>query len=367
MPRRRNGPARETRTVKATTRIGVSMILCLGALTAARAFDAAPQVVPPPAPPTNVRVETNATSLSGFPGTGTRPYSASSPWNTPIPANAAIDANSGAMIATVSANGNLRSDPSQYTYPVYIADSTTPRTTMTCTGTVSTNNPDGTRATSSTKQMAGVPIPSNATASTGTDAQMIIIDTNSGDEYDIWQFVRPSGCANMTKYVQGAKRGATETSYMSRGAGVPYFAGLVRPFEIAQGHIDHALAFAYKGVRSGRCVWPASKTDGSSTGTDSIPEGARLQLDPSLDVTTIPGLSAAGQIIARALQQYGAYVIDYSGSNKLYPESTITAPWGTTLTATTVSPIPVSRLRVLQLPGAYWASTYAPSWGGCVQ
>lgn len=345
--------------MKATIRIGLANALCLAVLAAAGVLA---QSVPAPAPPTNVQVGTTLPP-SLFPATGQRPYTFESPWNTPIPANAVEDSNSAAMIGTIS--GSLRSDPTQYTYPVYLADSTTPRVTMTCSGTASTINQDGTRTSSS--QMSGVPIPASATASSGTDGQIVIIDRTTGDEYDIWQFTPPSSCVNMTKYAAGVYRTAAETTYISRGAGVPYFAGLVRPWEIAQGHIDHAIAFAYPSPRSTRCVYPASKTDGTSTGTYSIPEGARIQLDPAVDVNTISGLSAAGRVIARALQVYGAYLIDVSGSNKLYPESSITANWGTTVTATTVSAIPVGDLRVLKLPSAYWASTYTANYGKCVK
>jgi len=253
--------------VNATIRLGVATAVSLGTLAIVVA--AAPQA---PAPPTNVRVlGQGSTGSGGFAATGQRPYSANSPWNTPIPAGAPIDSHSASMVTTIASNGSFRSDPAQYTYPVYFADGSTPRVTMVCTGTVATNQVDGTRTSSSSRQMANVPIPSGVTASAGTDGQIIVIDKDTGDEYDIWRFINPNGCTNMTKYVRGVHRSAAETSYASRGAGVPYFAGLVRPWEIASGRIDHALAFAYSTIRSTRCVWPASKTDGTSTSTASLP------------------------------------------------------------------------------------------------
>jgi hypothetical protein len=242
---------------------------------------------------------------------------------------------------------------------------------------------------------------------------IVVIDRITGDEYDIWQFAYPDTCRIMTKYVQGVYRSGAEAAYASRGAGVPYLSGLVRPWEIAQGHIDHALALGYPMVDRVRCVWPASKSDGTID-LAGIPEGARIQLDPTLDVDTLEGLSATGRVIARALQVYGAYLVDTSGSNKLYPESAITAAWdgpasptpgrgrvanpvpprnetggldgaypgglawaypdrptvrssGATLTVTTVSAIPVGRLRVLQLPTAFRSGPYSPTHGQCVQ
>jgi PKD repeat protein len=302
-------------------------------------------------------------------GRAQRPYTADSPWNTPIPADATVDANSAAMIATIAANddGELRSSPNQYTYPVHFADATTPRVTLVCTGRVWVNAADGSASNVTSKQLPNVPIPADAQPGGGDDNQIIVIDTETGDEYDVYRFAPPNGCENVTKYERGVFRDAVETTYISRGAGVPYLAGLIRPWEIAQGRIEHALAFAYHTNRLGRCVYPASNTDGKVDQLDVLPEGARLRLDPTLDVETIPGLDRTGRIIARALQEYGAYNIDNSGSNKLYPEDNLTANWGTTLVASTVSMIPVDRLQVLRLPDAYWAETYSPTHGDCVK
>ena len=212
-----------------------------------------------------------------------------------------------------------------------------------------------------------VPIPPGAKPSAGSDGQMIVVDLETGDEYDIWRYSAPNRCENITKYVRGVHRDAVEENYRSRGAGVPYLAGLIRPWEIAQGRIEHALAFGYSLTRSTRCVWPASKTDGKSDNPNAIPQGARIQLDPALDVDSIPGLDRTGRIIARALQEYGAFLIDTSGANKIYVEDNLTAEWGATLITTTVSAIPVESLRVLALPAGYWSEKYEPNFGNCVQ
>ncbi len=54
--------------------------------------------------------------------------------------------------------------------------------------------------------------------------------------------------------------GVPPRGFSSRGAGVPYLAGLVRKCEIEQGHIDHALAFVYPRTTA-RFVFPATKSD----------------------------------------------------------------------------------------------------------
>jgi len=308
------------------------------------------------------------TVSDAWPTTGRRPYTASSVWNTALAANAAVDSRSAQMIATIAASstGRLRSDPDQYTYPVVFADAATPRVTLTCTSLCSTVTADGKRQPS-TKSMT-IPLPSSARPSAGSDAQLIVIDRVSGDEYNLFEFSSAARSAtNASRYVNGVHRDGMPSSYISRGAGIPYLAGLIRPWEIAAGRIDHAIPFAYALTRADRCVFPATKTDGKQTRLDAIPEGARLRLDPRLDVNAITGLDRTGRIIARALQQYGAIAVDSSGSNKLYAESSVTAAWDGILDASTVGAIPVSRLQIMTLPAGYWSSTYAAIWGSCAR
>jgi hypothetical protein len=307
-----------------------------------------------------------------------RPYTAIGPWNVAIPSGATIDGNSTAMIATIgqSSNGGvLTSDTTQYSYPVYVADASTPRHDIACMKykcTVVTGT-----GTTTTALLSRVPIPALALPSTGDDGQMIIIDSTNGTEYDLWQAVKStSGWSVSNGSVYNVGWDGAPSRYGSRGAGVPYFAGLIRPWEIRQGHVDHAIAFAYPGPAAGKCAYPASKTDGASTSSVAIPEGARLQLDPSLDSADFDrlGLNSTARIIARALQRYGMIVIDRSGRPKIYAENLTanpyaTASWSDTaiaLTSSTVSAIPYTSFRVLALPSGYWTgSTTSLMHGSC--
>jgi hypothetical protein len=150
----------------------------------------------------------------------------------------------------------------------------------------------------------------------------------------------------------------------------------VRPWEITQGHIDHAIAFGYPFPARDRCVFPASKTDGDSDLPDAIPEGARLQLNPQLTEADFDrlGLDRTGKIIARALQKYGMILVDYSGRPKIYVENLADNPlarqaWSDPqlrLTDSTIEQIPYSSFRVLALPAAYWnPSLTGPTHGDC--
>jgi hypothetical protein len=143
--------------------------------------------------------------------------------------------------------------------------------------------------------------------------------------------------------------GVPPSGFGSRGAGVPYLAGLVRPCEISQGHIDHALAFAYQNTTS-RFVRPATKSDG--TASSGMPEGSHLQLDPSISASTIAGWGCTGACltIARALQRYGMYLIDSAGHPKVFLEYQGTAHWSSAVSASTTNPIPLPDFRVVDDP-----------------
>jgi hypothetical protein len=207
-----------------------------------------------------------------------------------------------------------------------------------------------------------VPIPDGAQESAGADAQIVIWNIDSGDE---WGFYHASenanGSWNVTNgYYYNTKWSAvSHRPFIPRGAGVPYLAGLTRPWEISQGQIDHALAFGYD-YPANEFVYPATSTDGLGTFPPDLPEGARLQLDPTLTDSDFDtwGLDSVGKIIAHALQDYGMIVVDNSGRPKLYMEYEGTAGWGGILNSNTVDPIPLSAFRVLDLNGPYPGTPY---------
>ena len=89
-----------------------------------------------------------------------------------------------------------------------------------------------------------------------------------------------------------------------------------------------------------------------------IPEGYRIQLDPSIDVGAIPGITPGEKVIAKTLQTYGAYLVDQGGATmafpfELVPDATSSNPgqvWvnaGFTWDYFGMSHIPWNRLTVL--------------------
>lgn len=290
-----------------------------------------------------------AASATGLPGGGCRPpYSRNSPWNTPIRAGAGVASDSDRLVSTI--NRPLTSDPSQFTYPVYLASARRPKRTIRVDSRMSLVVAPN-RLHGITGFTAQVRLPPYAQPSPGGDDQIIVLDPHSGEEWGFWEFSNDGGHMSATNgYRYNAKwSGVAPKGFGSRGAGMTYLAGLVRPCEIAQGHIDHALAFVY-GHTTHQFVYPARKSDGHAPPGEGLPEGARLQLNPHLSARTIRswGCHGACLTIARALQRYGMFVVDTGGHPKLTVEAEQTAHWRGQIKASTVSPIRVGAFKLLR-------------------
>jgi 3-phytase len=284
-----------------------------------------------------------------------RPYTDSSPWNTPISAGVVVHPDSGMHVAALGSP--LTSNPAQFTFPIYLVDAATPRETVTLTGWYSNVTNGGRTLVNQREGTVDLPIPVGALPAAGTDAQMIMIDPLTGEEWGLSRATRDPATGSWTgwtayhystRWSAVPPYDATGRSFVPRGAGLPYLAGLVRPCELARGRIDHAIAFAYD-FPSKQFVYPATKSDGNSTGSPDVPEGSRLQLDPALTAADLAALGCIGHCltVARALQVYGMYVIDNSRRPKIMVEYEGTAAWGGAVTASTVSPIPMSSFRLL--------------------
>jgi hypothetical protein len=81
------------------------------------------------------------------------------------------------------------------------------------------------------------------------------------------------------------------------------------------GEINHALHFATDIAAPVDFRYPSQSTDGINLAgvANPIPEGARIQLDPSIDLEAIPGITQYELILGKALQKYGAYCGDNGG------------------------------------------------------
>jgi hypothetical protein len=237
--------------------------------------------------------------------TASRPFAGTSPLNVPVVGAPAIDPNSGAMIARVARAGQGYANLVEFGIPVFEATSSTPRQPVRCTITDWGPCPFGTDPR---------PIPVDARPSAGSDGAMVVVDRTAGTIDEYWQ-AAPAGTGWTTSWGAINTLSGSGWGGGSTGAGASRLAGVVRVAEIQAGVIPHALVVQSDTVCATTFRPPAWKTDGDSTRSDCIPEGARLQLDPAVDVTAIPGITPGEVAVARALQVYGAYLIDRAGTS----------------------------------------------------
>jgi hypothetical protein len=275
-----------------------------------------------------------------------RLFAAASPWNTPIASGAAVDANSPVFVQSIvdaARDKGWLVAAKRWTVPIYLADQGSALQTFSLTA-------DWAPAS----RISGVPVPAAAAPDPTSDGHLAIVDPLRGCEYDFWKAAKGadgSWSAAWGNALPLDGPGVFPQGVSARGSGFALTAGVIRPGELARGVIDHALVFSYPYTKAGGPVAPATESDGQSTLPGALPEGARLQLDPTLDLSAF-GLSSWQVTIARALQRYGMILGDTGGGVSFYaqnPQSTDAAyPWGDATYADLPAQL-LSHLRVLQL------------------
>lgn len=254
-----------------------------------------------------------------------RPYSDSSPFNTPIPADVQVLPNSAAIVAS----SNLGTTPStmkvgsapnmDYSHPIYFAKAGDPSYTIQC-GSGGVNG-------------RSIQIPAGAQPTTSSDAHMSVVQPD-GWEYDFWQASAPAGgtvrcsIAYRQRYDGlGITTAAMKRQDRSIGGGTAAnfgaAAGLIRANEIKAGVIPHALFLVIRGGSSG-AVYPAYPPSGSASGSSPV-MGQRYRLnmtDAQIDGSCAPGWE---KTIAKAMAHYGLYYGDKGGDGfGLMMESSLT-------------------------------------------
>lgn len=282
-------------------------------------------------------------------------YSDESPFNTKIPVDPALDQASDTMIQALQEAGGYENKIvvaiRSWSVALFFANETTPRYDVTLTAPWSTF-----------KKFLNVPIPDGAVPDPEDDGQLAIIDLSEGYEYDFWQ-ARRTGTGWSAAWGNRIKlnsKGIYARGLSARGSGFALLAGLITPDELESGRIDHALCFSFPYPKTGGPVSPATESDGTSRAPGAIPEGARLQLDPDLELDLLD-LTPAEKMIARALQEYGMILVDNGGGVELEAVNPIgydSDPYSTYFHIDEeglayITSIPLNRFRVLKLPAQY--------------
>ncbi|MHA0288025.1 carbohydrate-binding domain-containing protein [Mycobacterium sp. C3-094] len=270
----------------------------------------------------SVRVVAATGTTPTPPSTSGAPFFGAADWLwKPIPANATIDSNSATWVSYLAAPGKSRiANLYQYAIKLITASqvtSTTPRYDVSFTQPWG-SDPFGTNT---------VPIPTGTKIPPGSDGHLAILDPATGKAYGIWQ-AKYNSTTNTWSGSWGGMTSLTgngvDTSGSATAAGIARYAGVVTGAEFsaavaANTGINHALVFSTD-IAGSPFVSPAVKSDGQNIAGVAlpIPEGYRIQLDPSIDVDAIPGITAGEKVIAKTLQTYGAYVVDQGAARMAF-------------------------------------------------
>jgi hypothetical protein len=261
--------------------------------------------------------------------TGPSIFSPQSFWNRPLSKAAPIDPSSGTLVRGLVAEVDSELfrhygpwiNTKEYSVPIYTVGAAQPTVRVTLD-----------RAAADLQQaIAAVPIPAGARPAAGSDRHMVVWQPATDTMWEFWRMaLLPDG---WHAGAAGAMRGvSTNPGYFTPDAwlgaqpwwgatatALPLLGGLMTIAELQRGRIEHALAMAIPHPRAGAWSWPASHSDGDGRAPDSLPEGARMRLDPALNLKKL-NLPPITRMIAEAAQRYGIVIRDSAGVVTFYGE-----------------------------------------------
>jgi hypothetical protein len=256
-----------------------------------------------------------------WPGANWRPYNASSPFNTTTVGDP-VHPNSAAIVAASLQWGppanlaDAAGASNDWARPTYYAQPGDPIFTLRPT-------------TAGSTQVAGmrIPIPDEAQAAGGGDAQMTVV-TPDGWEYDFWHVQSKPAGGGALKFERGGRTRIDGNGLGSEGTVSQFgnLAGAIRAQELASGHIRHALFIVLKcagtgtgfgyGEQQGTKLGTGSYVFPAAAGASECPEsdpnlpplGTRFKLAMSgLEIAALE-VPAWKKTILRALARFGGYV-----------------------------------------------------------
>jgi hypothetical protein len=285
-------------------------------------------------------VQARRPPLAGF--GSFRFFSPSSFWNAPLPPNAPLDPNSDAVLGAFEREvseeapaDHLNVNTVAYSVPIYTvpAGQRTVKVTLE-KGPGSATNP-------LQRAWRSVPLPAHARAASGSDKHLVIWQPSTDRMWEFWAFentltgpvarwggamrevsrnkgVYDSSAWRRTLTGRAAWRAETG-GWGATGTSLPVVGGLITLEDLRRGRIEHALAMAVPNARADVWATPAHRTDGTSAKASALPEGARLRLDPSLDIAALH-LPHFVLMLAEAAQRYGIVVRDKSANITFYAQ-----------------------------------------------
>jgi hypothetical protein len=254
-----------------------------------------------------------------------RLFAPTSVWNRALPDDAPLDPSSPQLVAALAAEAARETSAvtgpwistTSYSTPFYVVGPQQP------TVKVALDDPTASWRVNLQAALGAVPIPPDALPARGTDAQLTVYQPATDRLWELWQARKladgwHAAWGGAIEHVSSSPGhfelaswpGATP-NWGATASSLPLMAGTMTIAELTAGTIQHALAMEVPYARGGVYAWPAQRTDGRNADPTSLPEGARLRLDPKLDVRALR-LPPLTQQMALAAQRYGIVVRDQS-------------------------------------------------------
>jgi hypothetical protein len=283
-----------------------------------------------------------------------RAFTSTSPWNRLLPANAPVHPDSQRIVSHIKANNVndgcvLLSGTGTNTWgtPVYWA-----------------GQGDPAYAVRQTRyylppEFASLRIPRGAKPMSAADGEMTVYDLERGyiawlsravydAASDTWSAGGGSIAYLGSNGVLGSLAGSDDHRNTGSHRGLNGAVVAARYDEVQAGAIEHALRIGVRGASTG-FLWPMSGSDGRSTDPYAPKQGARLRIQPGIDLSRL-GLAPDALVLARALQRYGAIIGDSTGAPvELKLEDTVQQGRGQlwTLPQNALCAIPIEAFEVL--------------------
>jgi len=253
-------------------------------------------------------------------GSVLHPFSADSPWNTPID-QAHVEYTGPNAIE----NRQFRDSSLANTW--IAAENllfNTPNNAPLLKWTFGTLNDGGRFSNNGTIQIG---TPKNLVLTHGDDGWSIFTDLDGVHYWETWAATYNAKAKTyhagylVRGNLNGTGWGHNGAGAGIRAAGASLLGGLIQPQELNNLSIKHALSIELDpaqlkaGVnQSDQFVFPAVSADTNSTTSyqGTIPMGAHFALPADLDISGA-GLTPEGRALAEAYQKYGGYVVDATG------------------------------------------------------
>ncbi len=169
-----------------------------------------------------------------------------------------------------------------------------------------------------------VPIPSYAVAGSSTDQILTVYQPSSETEWEFWLATDTTGGWQACwggKLNLATGDGVFPNPYGETATGIANLATEITEADVQSGSINHAIAMEILGDACNGNIYPANRGDcGSYPGQP--PEGTWFRFPAGESMPS--GLTPFGQMVFKAIQTYGAVVVDQGGAVALEADQTST-------------------------------------------